>query len=109
MSERRALLLIAVLFVWTRAGAEEPRVQDPTRPYDAVVATGRAAASKGFELTAVLVSPSRRIAVIGGRICHEGDRVNGDLIVRIEPGAVRIRRDGKELLMRLRDKGVQDL
>jgi hypothetical protein len=109
VSDRGRFIVLLALIGATFARAEEPRIQDPTRPYEAAAgAVGTNAPTPGSTLTAVIVSPTRKIAVIGGRIYHEGDRVDGALITRIEPGAVHLKRGDGQLLLRLRDKGVQD-
>ena len=107
-----ALVLIA-LAADALAQAEAPRVQDPTRPYLPQPAAGGGsvaaeAADDGIVLTAILISRSRRLAVINGRVHREGERVNGDLITRIEQGAVRIARGGENVLVRLREERAAD-
>jgi MSHA biogenesis protein MshK len=80
------------------APAQEPRVQDPMRPPVLVAATGIAPqAVESLRLTGVLVSESRRIAVINGKFYRVGDRVNGDQIIRIEPGSIQLRRGNEQV------------
>lgn len=105
----RCLLLTLVLASAGSVAAEEPAVADPTRPYQ-VIETSEAPGvqSRGLELTAVLVSASRRVAIINGEIYREGERVNGELISRIESGAIRIRRGNDEVLIRIRPARVTE-
>jgi MSHA biogenesis protein MshK len=103
VSEMRVLIAVLVLAASFAARAEELPLKDPMRPnVVAGPASGAPRAEPGFELTAVLVSDSRRIAVVNGRICHVGDRVNGAEIVAIEQGSIRIRRAAGDVLIKLR-------
>ena len=96
---------LALLLLAATAAAQQPRVDDPMRPYVTMPTTsGTTVAVEQFELTAVLVSPARRIAVINGRFYREGDRINGDEITRIEPGSIRIRRGNEVVLVNLREE-----
>lgn len=107
MFDRRALVATLVLIFASTVSAQEPRLQDPMRPRVVTGAeTPGRAVPEGLSLTAVLVSDSRRIAVINGRIYHVGDRVNGEEILAIEPGVVRIRQDGRVVQVRIREGGV---
>jgi hypothetical protein len=117
VSERRVLIALLALAAAFAARADELPLKDPMRPnVVAGPASGAPRAAPGFELTAVLVSDKRRLAVVNGRIYHEGDRVNGAEIVAIEPGSIRIRRAAGDLLIKLRkddavtarNDGVQD-
>lgn len=106
MSELR-ILWVATLLAATMAAAQAPSLQDPTRPYR----PGPAAAPgpegpAALELTAVLISASRRVAVVNGELYREGDRINGDVIAGIEPGAIRLKRGGEDVVVRLRKQGA---
>jgi hypothetical protein len=110
VSSARATMLTLALAVAasTSTSAQEPRLQDPMRPR---VVSGSESAGPAepdrLALTAVLVSDSRRIAVINGRIYRVGEKVNGEEILAIEPGAVRIRRGTASVLVKVRDsRGV---
>jgi len=102
--------LIVALYVLVPAGgmvAQELGLQDPTRPYRAAPAPSeRTPAADRFELTAVLVSPQRRIAVINGKFYREGDAVNGAKITLIEPGFVRLQRGSEQREVRLIREGA---
>jgi hypothetical protein len=52
-------------------------------------------------LSAVLISPSRRIAVINGQLCREGDVVADARVERIDPRSVSLRRDGELIVVAL--------
>lgn len=100
---RAAAILAAVAFVGA-AVAQEPPVRDPMRPFGgAAAAAGVAAAPSGprFALTGVVIGPTRRVALVNGKPQIEGDVVDGAEIVAIEPGAVRFRDNGTELVISL--------
>lgn len=107
MSERRivaraAAFVAAAVVALVVARAEDPPLRDPTRPYRAQAASGeRGSAPHRPELSAVLVSPLRRVAVIDGKLYHVGERVDGALVTRIEPRAVYLRRGDEERVLRL--------
>jgi hypothetical protein len=100
---RFALALALALAAAATAAAQEPRLQDPMRPPAPPQAAGAEGPDTGFSLTAVLVSASRRLAVVNGRIHREGDRINGEQIVAIEPGSILIRRGGTDVRVRVRN------
>jgi hypothetical protein len=52
-------------------------------------------------LTAVLISPTRRVAIVNGKPYESGETVNGAEIVRIDPDAVHLREHGNELVVPL--------
>jgi hypothetical protein len=93
-----ALSLIAVA-----ALAQETGLRDPMRPFEPVQSPAvevRTAASP-YSLTAVFVSSTRRIAVINGQPCHEGDEVDGAIVTRIDERSVALERAGRETVLRL--------
>lgn len=94
-----ALALAAVGSV----GAADLPLGDPMRPYaPAATGNGTAESARRLELSGVLVSGSRRVAVINGALYREGEAVNGARITRIERGAVRLKRRDEELVLLLR-------
>jgi hypothetical protein len=96
------LLATALAAAWS-AQADEPPLHDPMRPFggDAASASAAAPAEPRFSLTAVLVSPTRRVAVVNGKTYFEGDAVDGAEIVAIELDAVRVREGGAERVVSL--------
>jgi hypothetical protein len=97
--------LVALLLLAGSVRADEPPVRDPMRPFNgAGVAAGGAAAVAGrprFALTGVLIAPSRRVAILNGKPYTPGAVVDGAEIVAIEPGVVRLREHGAELVISL--------
>ena len=69
---------------------------DPTRPpsmlQTPVAQTGEPSSAAGVpHLDSILISPSRRVAVIEGQVVREGDRIAGAQILSIRPYSVRLR------------------
>lgn len=91
-----AALFIALAGVVAVAAADEPPVRDPMRPFGAAVPGITAPARPRFELTAVLISPARRVAIVNGKPYGQGALVDGAEIVAIESASVRLRENGVE-------------
>ena len=98
---RRVLALCSLLAV-AAAHADEVQPRDPMRPYHAVAgAAGERVAAARFHLTAVLISASRRVAVVNGQPYLLGETVDGATIARIEAQTVRLKQGNDELLIHL--------
>ena len=100
----RTVALAALLLVTVGAArAEEKPVRDPMRPFGAVSVNGAAPTVNGprFAVTSVLIAPTRRVAVVNGKPSTVGDVVDGAEIVAIEPGTVRLRENGTEIVLSL--------
>ncbi len=100
-----APLFAALLALAGLARADEPPVRDPMRPFGSVTAAASAAAAVAgaprFALTGVLIAPSRRVAILNGKPYTAGAIVDGAEIVSIEPGVVRLRERGTDLVIAL--------
>jgi hypothetical protein len=97
----RAILIAAGLVVVARFGGAEPLpLRDPMQPYRFAAGPGGTAAPR-FALTAVLISPARRVAIVNGKPYERGETVDGAEIVRIEQDAVHLREHGNELVVSL--------
>lgn len=105
---RSVLLAVFLTLAAASAGlAQEPLLGDPMRPYRVESAAGaQTAGPRPLQLSAILVSEKRRIALINGRFYREGDAVGGAQITRIESGSVRLRRGGEDLVVRLVQDGT---
>lgn len=93
----------ALLAVFAAAAfAAEPPERDPTQPFDR---TGElrfsVANTPRFALTAVVISPTRRVAVVNGKAYLTGDVVDGARIVAIEHDSVRLRDGGADVVVSL--------
>ncbi len=88
-------------------GAEVLR--DPTRPYSVApvvtTPTGARAIAKakatGFNVTTILVSEKRRVAIVNGKRVSEGDQVDGATVVKILADRLQLDLHGKEITTRL--------
>jgi hypothetical protein len=54
-----------------------------------------------LQLSAIVVRPGARFAVINGRIVRQGDEVNGRKILRIEEGQVQVDDQGRKVVLSL--------
>jgi hypothetical protein len=94
-----AALLIALLAVSRGAMAMED-LPDPTRPSGAGV--GDATPRGGeFVLHSTVVSPGRVFAIVNGERVATGSRIRGAEVIAIRPYEVVLRRDGREIVVRL--------
>lgn len=106
---RAAAALAAMLLGAAAAHAAEPPLGDPMRPFGAGPPAGSAETAPSrprFVLTAVLIAPARRVAVVNGAPRLEGETVDGATIVAIERGAVRLREGGVERVVSLGRHGA---
>jgi hypothetical protein len=98
---RRGAYVAGLLAVVGLAHAADAPVRDPMQPYRYVAGPGSGAAAPRFALTAVLISPTRRVAIVNGKPYERGETVGGAEIVRIESDAVHLRDHGNELVVPL--------
>ena len=98
---RRYAYVVAFAAATAGAQAAEGPVRDPMQPYRYVGSPAGGAAAPRFELTAVLISPTRRVAIVNGKPYERGETVGGAEIVRIESNAVHLREHGSELVVPL--------
>jgi len=102
----RALLFPLVLCLAGPAAAQRQTLVDPTRP---PMALGESqarepAAPTGPKLQSVLISPTRRVAVISGSTVVQGGKYGGATVTSITEGAVLLRyADRKETLRLIPD------
>lgn len=98
---RKLMAIGCIGFLATTARAEDPPLRDPMRPYSIERSVERAARVARPRVSAILISSTRRVAVIDGETYLEGDVFAGAEIVRIEPKSVHLGRGGTELIMPL--------
>lgn len=113
MSERKhtgswpALLPAAFLIAGTllavplSAAQEAAEVQDPMRPPQ-TRQTESSTSAPSWDLSSILISDNRRLAVINGVLVKPGERVSGARLVRIAADHVVIRHAGGEQTLSLR-------
>jgi len=92
----RGALLALWLLAAAGAAAEDAPVRDPMRPFGAAAPGVAGVARPRFELSAVLISPTRCVAIVNGKPYLQGAVVDGAEIVAIEPRLVRLRERGEE-------------
>lgn len=89
----RALLVLLLLGVGGVAFAQRGALVDPTRPPMAAVESADAEPAKpsGPQLQSVLISPSRRVAVISGSTVVQGGKYGNATVAEISEGSVLLR------------------
>lgn len=70
-------------------------LEDPTRPPGASLLTSAEADATGMQLTSILVSAGRRLAIINGQTVRQGQQVGNARVVKIEPTAVIVVQNGE--------------
>jgi len=96
------LLPILAAFFAGAAAAQSATLADPTRPPNAIADSPSApAARSGPQLQSVLISPTRRIAVISGTTVAQGSKYGGATVVSITEGAVLLRYPDRRETLRL--------
>ena len=98
----RGFGFLALALAVTAAHGAEPPVGDPMRPFQHVGEGARGESSApAFRLTAVLISASRRVAIVNGKPCTQGEVVDGAEVASIAPDAVALRRGEKQWVIHL--------
>jgi MSHA biogenesis protein MshK len=82
--------------------AQSASLADPTRPPNVVAeGAGEAAVRAGPQLQSVLISPTRRVAVISGQAVSLGGRYGEATVASITESAVLLRYAGRQETLRL--------
>ena len=81
-------------------------LRDPTRPYSARPYVPAHVTT--FNVTAILVSQKRRVAIVNGRRVIEGDNVDGAIVIEILRDRLRLDFHGKEITTRLLPDGMRE-
>lgn len=114
MAKRLSLLICwtsLALGAWSLAHSANAQgaLVDPTRPPSMTAATTRDGAPEhaaSQRLQSILISPTRKLAVIDGRTVTEGSRVDAATVVQIAETRVTLRQ-GAELLTLELYPGIQ--
>lgn len=85
------LLQLGLLTLILLVSQQAQCLQDPTRP-TSYRAVGK---KQQLKLESVLVSPSRRVAVINGQVVGEGDKIGSAKVIQIRKEGVKISNNGK--------------
>ena len=101
--------MLSALLTAGVAGGQEAGVDDPMRPFSQPqTAGGPTTDEQAAVLTAVVISPSRRIAVINGKLLREGDEIAGRRIDRIESRSVVLSRNDNSVEIFLKERNVDE-
>jgi len=84
-------------------------LEDPTRPPGASLLSAGTGieAQKGWNLTSILVSEGRRLAIINGRTVRQGQKVGNARVVKIDRTGVTILHDGEQKRIALLPSAVK--
>ena len=96
-------LLLATLFASLHA-LHADELQDPTRPSylsPAAATPGDAGTAPSLMLTAILLSPTQRSAMINDRTVKTGDRIGDARVVSIGRNGVRLQRGTEQFTLHL--------
>ncbi len=101
------LLVVLLCGIATCAVAQSEQLVDPMRPLRGAPGTVNPVrkvdqpVKEALQLTAVLISEQRSVAVINGKSLQQGDKINGYKLIRICPNYVELRgKLGKRTLRR---------
>lgn len=89
----RPTLLIAMLLLASRAGANEALV-DPTRPASAAASPAALEESSAVHVQAVFVRPGASVAIVNGKLVKSGDHIANISIDAVTAAGVRYTRAG---------------
>lgn len=84
------------------------KLADPTRPATEPALAAAPVATTGPVLQSILISPTRRRAVIGGRTYKLGDKINGAVVADIQSYEVTLRQGQRETRLRLFPRLVKE-
>jgi MSHA biogenesis protein MshK len=104
------LLVMLIMLLWMPSLLA---MEDPTRPPTARATSSYVPAKKRqgprWVLNSTLISSDRRTAVINDRVVAQGDQINGATVVSIQPSAVRLRDNGREVTLVMLKKNIKSL
>jgi len=90
-----ALLIMTSPFV-------QAQLDDPTRPVNIVnTTTSATAVTSSWDLSSILVSPQRRVAIINGKTVKSGETLAGAKVLMINETSVKLKYRGEIILLKL--------
>jgi len=99
---RMAIVVLCAVCAAARTAASAEPLDDPTRPSNARSAAElRPPEQRELRLEGIFRRDERYIAIVDGRIVHEGERIANATIEAITADAVRYSRDGHDHTARL--------
>jgi hypothetical protein len=75
-------------------------ILDPMRPPGKSVLTISSEPARKWNLTAILVSPERRLAMINNRLMEVGEKIDGAKVKVINSNTVELEVEGRRLTLR---------
>lgn len=97
MSSRRMAVLAGFGVLLGLAQAQAEPMVDPMRPPNP--GTGPQASRPALVLQSVIISETRRIAVINGQVLREGERLRAYRVAAIAPGRVELDKGGERKVL----------
>jgi MSHA biogenesis protein MshK len=100
--------LLALLLYCALAPAQA--LKDPTRPPPGIAAAAPVAGNgsgSGPQLQSVMLSPSRRSAIISGQLVHRGESYGDAVLAEVAEDHVVLRRGDSAQILRLYAPGVK--
>lgn len=96
------VLILTLMPVTAALAGDVDVISDPTRPSGFSAPTGEAGkVSEQLRLESVLIASNRRVAVINGKTCRVGDRLEGAQLMAINADGAVLLREGKRIALPL--------
>jgi MSHA biogenesis protein MshK len=93
------------------AQAQESAPADPTKPLNFVAATGGGSVEteQAIQLTSILISSDRKVAIINGQVLQENQTLKGfgALVKKIDADAVTLQQNGKVWRVALNNTAIR--
>ena len=100
-----AHVVLCLLLAAAAARADAP-LRDPMQPFKAGAGgVAGVAGAPRFRLSAVLISPTRRVAILNGAPRQEGDRIDGATLTHIDAQWVRLEQGAASWVIHLGEAG----
>jgi len=99
--EARRLVLIAAMVLFPLAVSAQNIVTDPTRPATGFAAEAPEGAAAGNQLQSVMISPTRKAAIINGVTVRLGEKYGDAVLVRVAESEVVLRSGGVQQVLKL--------
>ncbi|RYY76001.1 MAG: hypothetical protein EOO52_00255 [Gammaproteobacteria bacterium] len=106
----KILYAITTALVMTSLCLAQEQIIDPTKPLNFSAAnTAPGDGQQGIQLTSILISSERKIAIINGEALSESQTVKsvGALVKRIDPESVTLQQNGKVWRVALNNTAIR--
>lgn len=103
-SRCKPLVVSVLLAAWLLALPVQAQFDDPTRPPSFSGLASGAAQDSGapaWQLSSILVSPQRRLAIINGKTVRQGDHINNARVLKIRITGVTLRTSKETFTVKL--------